>query len=351
MSGQPDTAKLFTELMTPWKDVGDSVPDNSDPSESSAEDPAGDQPEVTIPPLTFDSFERAASQLSTDVTLAALRHHRGKHLLFHAGGIARPDGAVVAIVGPSGRGKTTTIRNLAQHYGYVSDETIAITMQNEVLPYRKPLSVITEGHRDKLQIAPSELGLQPLPDAELRIAGLALLERRDDGAEESRVEAAPLAEALVELVQQTSYLAELPNPLRRIAEIADETGGVRRLLAGAPERIVEVAEELFVAGECEPWRQVLPGSSAADLPFAPAQDVVDAIECVDGTVVFTKDRQVRLLQGAGPLVWRGLCEGDDWAALEARAVSMLGTPPHGTLREALVATLGDLVTAGVAEKR
>lgn len=385
--------ELFARILEPWADTRNEHAESAHGEDAAPYDLQSNDghPAVEVPPLTAENFERSASQLSSNVTLAALSRHRGQHILLHAGAIARPDGAVVAIIGPSGRGKTTTVRNLARHFGYVSDESVAITSSNEVLPYRKPLSVITDGHADKLQIAPSKLGLQPLPDEALRCVGLVLLDRRNDEGAESKVEAASLAQALVELVPQTSYLADLPAPLQRIAALATATGGVRRLTVGAQERIVEVADELFGNGVsaswvCEPWQAVMPGSFARarvdglhggdlhspgkageahvndetyeagkiaganeprDIPYAPADTVLDAIECADGTVVFTSDRQLRLLTGPGPIVWRGLCESDNWAELEARAEGELGSPATGTLREALIATCEDLVEAGV----
>ena len=46
-------------------------------------------------------------RLSQRVTLAAIEAHRGRRWMLHAAGLALPDGRVVVLVGPSGRGKTT----------------------------------------------------------------------------------------------------------------------------------------------------------------------------------------------------------------------------------------------------
>ncbi|MBK0419472.1 hypothetical protein JD276_10550 [Leucobacter sp. CSA1] len=347
---------LLAEVIAPWSDAGfravsraeggTAVPSSADPA-----DPGQAIPVVDLGSLSRAHLERTGSLLSSRVTLAALEHHRGRHLMFHAAGIANAEGAVVAIIGPSGRGKTTTVRQLAQTYGYVSDETITITPDDRVFPYRKPLSVITEGHADKLQIPPSALGLAPLPKTELRIAGLVLLERAAAGTEESSVEPLPLAEGLVELVQQTSYLVELSDPLRRIAEIADATGGLRRLRVGSPERIAGVAEHLFESGACEAWEQVLPlDAECGAAPYA-VTGVVDAIECAEGTAVLTADRRVQVLAGVGPVLWRGICAGEGWDDLEARIRAELGDPPSGTLREAIRAAGAGLVEAGVLRER
>ncbi|MFV0433652.1 MAG: hypothetical protein ACK5LO_06720 [Leucobacter sp.] len=348
----PGVAELFEEMLLAWRDSvasrpGDAANADADPDiDAGGTNTDAEYPIVKVPELNRENFEHRAYRFSVHVTTAALQFHRGSQLMFHAGGIARPDGAVAAIVGPSGRGKTTTMGQLARAYGYVSDETITITASGEVFPYRKPLSVITEGHVEKIQIPPSDLGLKPLPDAPLRITSLLLLERQPEGVEESRLEPVSLAEALIDLVQQTSYLVELPHPLRRIAEVADATGGVRRLFVGHPEGIIGVGDALFEQGSCGPWRQAMPVATSA-IPYEVSDSVVDAVECEDGTVVLTTDRQARLLTGVAPTVWRGLCEGDTWPMLEARAVEMFGPPPTGSLREALVAVCDQLLSEGI----
>lgn len=339
----PGAAALLDEMLLAWRDAG-----------PVATQPHASMPVVQVPALDAQNFEHLAYRFTVQVTTAALEFHRGEQLMLHAGGIARDDGAVIAIAGPSGRGKTTTMSVLAREYGYVSDEAVTIARDGGVLPYRKPLSVITEGHAEKLQVAPSELGLLPLPPADLRIAGLVLLDRHTDGTPESIVEPVPLAEALIELVQQTSYLVELDDPLRRIAEIASDTGGVRRLRVGAPDRIPLIADRLFAVdgpadgpdSGCESWEQVLPTAPGA-AGYSVSDTVVDAVEVADGTAVLTRDRQLRLLAGAAPLVWRGICAGDGEAELDARVSAELGAPPDGGLREAVAAVCGSLVEAGV----
>ena len=128
------------------------------------------------------------SGLSQQVTLAAIEAARGRAWMLHAAGIATPDGQVVVLVGPSGRGKTTASRALGAVYGYVSDETIAIDDDGRVWPYRKPLSVIEDPAAPKTQLPPSALGLQPLPDAELRVAAVVLLDRDPSHPEAPTVE-------------------------------------------------------------------------------------------------------------------------------------------------------------------
>jgi len=174
-------------------------------------------------------LSRLLERLSQRVTLAAIEHQRGHLWMLHAAGLAFPDGRVVALIGPSGRGKTTASRMLGAHLGYVSDETVGIDAEGRVLPYRKPLSIIEDGRAPKAQRPPSSLGLQPLPDAELRLAAIVLLDRDPDGPDAPRIDTVDLGDALGELVAQSSYLIHMEAPLQRMAALAAQTGGLRRV--------------------------------------------------------------------------------------------------------------------------
>ena len=148
---------------------------------------AAAEPVETVTPYGTERVHML-SGLSQQVTLAAIEAARGRAWMLHAAGIATPDGQVVVLVGPSGRGKTTASRALGAVYGYVSDETIAIDDDGRVWPYRKPLSVIEDPGAPKTQLPPSALGLQPLPDAELRVAAVVLLDRDPSHPETPSVE-------------------------------------------------------------------------------------------------------------------------------------------------------------------
>ena len=52
--------------------------------------------------------------------------HAGERINLHAGGVADERRRVLALVGPSGTGKTTATLALARRLGYVSDETVSI---------------------------------------------------------------------------------------------------------------------------------------------------------------------------------------------------------------------------------
>lgn len=318
-------------------------------------EPDGDPTEplmIDLGEVCEERFEQIHSTMSTQVTLAALKSHAGRALMFHAGGIALEDGRVAAIVGPSGMGKTTTLRELGRYYGYVSDETIAITADGVVLPYRKPLSVIAEGHAHKLQIPPSRLNLMPLPEKPLRLGGIIILKRATEGITASTVTPMGFAAGIAMVVEQSSYLIDLEQPLTRVSEVAAKVGGFKLLTAGVPERIHEVAEDLFVQSIAPAWERVMPSeriSSTTGAAYEPA-DIVDAVECDDGTIVFSRMRQAMVLHGIGPQLWRAACAGDSWESLVTRVKKLHGSAPGGDTRAAIELLGEELIEVGVLKR-
>ena len=89
----------------------------------------------------------ATTWLTTQVTMEALRATAGRRINLHAGGVADERRRVLAVVGPSGTGKTTATLALARRLGYVSDETVSIDPDGTVAPHPKPLSVVIDPQR------------------------------------------------------------------------------------------------------------------------------------------------------------------------------------------------------------
>lgn len=226
--------------------------------------PAGATPDVVVRPAS-GPVERVLSSLSQSVTLAAIEAAHGRVWMLHAAGLAGASGDVVVLVGPSGRGKTTASRTLGRTFSYVSDETVAIDESGGVRPYRKPLSVIEDPAKPKRQIAPSSAELVPLPDAPLRVAAIALLDRRPEHVGAPLVEGVELADALAELVGQSSFLSRTESPLRLIAALVAAVGGVRRLVYREAGDLVPVIDQLLAAGAATvvPWE---PAPTAAATP-------------------------------------------------------------------------------------
>lgn len=192
--------------------------------------PTPDEPVVTVlapgPPAVPD-VATVLHQLSSSVTLAALEAAAGRLWMLHAAGLADPaTGAAVALVAPSGTGKSTAARTLGRRLGYLSDETVGLTAEARVLPHAKPLSIVLPGSPVKEQVSPDDAGLALAPDDATLRAVIVLT--RDDSAT-PWLEPLRTAAALPVLSEQTSYLTRLPRPLAHMAGILERTDGVHRL--------------------------------------------------------------------------------------------------------------------------
>jgi hypothetical protein len=176
--------------------------------------------------VTAADVPRLLHHLSPAVTMRAIGHQAGRLLMLHAAGLADPGtGHAVALVAPSGTGKTTAAARLGLELGYLTDETVGVRADGTVAPYPKPLSVLGEEGPVKAQSSPDDLGLLTGGDASLR--GLAILAR--DGSTRGWVEEVPLVEALTRLGPETSYLSRLARPLHRLASTVDAAGGLKVL--------------------------------------------------------------------------------------------------------------------------
>lgn len=192
------------------------------------------EPEVVV---TVDTvYDGAMSQLSSAVTMAAVERQAGSLWMLHAAGLAHPtSGATVALVAATGTGKTTAARLLGRRLGYVTDETVGVTLDGRVLPYAKPLSAIVDGVYPKRQLSPDELGLLVAPP-DLRLRAVVVL-RRDRTSPAGLTDVRPAA-ALPLIAEHTSYLTRLDRPLQTLAAI----------LGGVPVHEAHYAD----AGDLEP---------------------------------------------------------------------------------------------------
>lgn len=304
-----------------------------------------------------ESFAQEMSQLSTAVTLAALEAQRGSLWMLHAAALALDDGRVVVFVGPSGRGKTTASRALGAVYGYVSDETAAIAPDGAVLPYRKPLSIIEAGHAAKVQRAPSDVGLQPLPDADLRLARIVLLDRRVDGPSEPEVRDVALSEALRDLVEQTSYLPHLERPLATIVSHVAATGGVSKVTYREAEALPAVMPELAAPALTTPVLAApvdhAGGKAGGRHPQYARVEPLDEVLLDGGDRVALLQPSdtaggatLRVLDGIGPVLWER-CDGASLGDLVDAVVARHGQPPQGDAAALTARALDDLVREGV----
>ena len=169
--------------------------------------------------------------LTPVITAEAITRQAESLLMVHACALADPDtGATVALVGPSGMGKTTVAQWLGKEFAYLTDESVGMRDDLSLVPYPKPLSVIGAGGADvKDQVAPSSLGLLPPPPVTTRLAAMVLLDRQPDAPDEPVVERVRNVMAMGLLSPQISFLGRRPEPLRRIAGVLDWTGGLRKV--------------------------------------------------------------------------------------------------------------------------
>jgi hypothetical protein len=181
--------------------------------------------------LVGSDLDQVMDLLSPIITRLAIAERADDLTMFHACALGDPaTGAAAVLFGPSGTGKTTMARTLGTGLAYLTDETAGVTAEHGLVPYPKPLSVLTTpGSRLKEQVSPSRLGLVPPGDTAYRLAALVELRRNPAHTGEPEVELRPVIDALPDMVSQISYAGRIPQPLQRLAAMAKAVGGVRRV--------------------------------------------------------------------------------------------------------------------------
>lgn len=329
--------------------------------DAAAEPAAALAPATTVVAQGGFPAQAMLTGLSSEVTLAAIEDRAGELLMLHAAGLATTDGRVVALVGPSGRGKTTASRVLGREFGYVSDETVAIAADGTVLPYRKPLSLVENDRLPKVQRSPTELGLRPLPGLPLRLAALVLLERTDD-ADPATLHRVGLDEGIAGLAQQASYLGRMSAPLHVIASHIEAVGGVHRITYSNAQALTPLIHELGarepdpprMEGERESTVAPLDSSAATGQSIVrwrriPALDTLTLDEQQLALLVRDDERSARVvvLDGLGPTLWRNAARPASLAELVRAAVGAHGEPVGAHAEELVAKSLADLTEAGL----
>ena len=286
------------------------------------------------------------------INLRAIEARKGELLMFHAAGLADPaTGDVIALIGPSGAGKTTAASSLGTVLGYVSDETVAVDATGRVIPFPKPLAVKEQGSTRKRITGPDELGLREV-GGPLRISRIALLDRRDERVAPS-VTTLGLEDVLPEIVEQTNYFAALPRALRRLESLIRVSGGVHVIRYHHAEDLVEPVSALLKrpAAHLAPPEAADEDAVRADVrtvaPGSYERSVVDDWIDVAGEVMVLSDGQISRLSALGSLIWRALRSPQTMPGLVAHAEEAFGHAPDDAARSTVQAMLDDLTAAGL----
>ncbi len=318
--------------------------------------------------VTDDAVPYAVSRA---LTVASIARRSGDCLLLHAAGIAAPDGTTLALVAPSGTGKTTAARLLGRSFGYVSDETVAIEDDLTVRAYPKPLSVVVapESPHDKIESSPDELGLVRAPDR-LRLGGVVVLER-DPAVDTPTLTEIGLVEAAVAVIPQTSAWLRMVEPVTALAGALCSGGGpwllryreiadCRAMLEGLV-RTPDVPARMDWAWEPGPCadagtdaRQFRAGGDVTGWPAAgrvrraPYRFALHS----EGATLAVVGMVPLGLPGLAATLWRAAAEPMDLQALTAAAVAVHGGHPQAadvvdeTVRSLLSSGAFELVTGG-----
>ncbi|KQQ05652.1 MULTISPECIES: hypothetical protein [unclassified Rathayibacter] len=330
--------ELIASLQESWSDVTDVADRPGSAHLVSLSEPAG-VPRVIAQPTE----EAIAEHIGAALTVAAANACEGRLLSIHASAVALPDGRVVAFVGRPGAGKSTLVSRAGRVHGYVTDETVAVRRDGGVLPFRKPIALhASTGTGWKEHRSPAAMGMLPLPDAPLRLAGLWLLARDADGPAAPALEEVAFDDALRTLLPELSFFATLPAALHHLADLVDAIGGVRRLRYREAESVLPLLDTVGEPAPVEVHGPEVVAEAPAGLYSRDAgTEWVDR----DGTVTCLHGSHVETLSGIAPTMWRALpATLDD---LTAAVLDAHGTPPDGDPRTLVESVLTELVRRGV----
>lgn len=310
---------------------------------------AGDDDAIAVSPGTY---EEVAHRLSSRITLEAIGKRKNDLLMFHAGAVANPlTGNVVAFVAPSGTGKTTASITLGRRFAYVSDETVGVTDDLEVVPYRKPLSVVQPETHLKEQVSPRSLDLVRLGNVPLRLVAIILLDRRSDFDTDAApvVERLGLLESIPALVPQLSYLPDRAGALHRLRDVMSACEGVLLVTYGEAESLVPLVTDLLarpaaLAFSHEYVRPVAPPPVPGMFSLADHDDVIEEGD----SLIVLANRTARVIGGIGPTIWNRLPATYD--ELRDTVVEQFGQPPEGSADALVTAALNYLVEAGLVNR-
>lgn len=278
-------------------------------------------------PLTPELLTRLVFRL-TDGAISRLA---GDALMLHAAAVTTADGEVIALVAPSGVGKTTLANSLCQMsgghspaLGYVTDETVAVLPGDRVPPFPKPLSVVIPGREAKSHYSPDELSLATCP-ADLRLSRIVLLQRDPAHVGPPVIEAVDPVTAMLELIGQTSAFTQLAHPLGVLADVVSRARPVRLIY-----READSTRDLLPTLVTDQPDQARLLWQALPISIDRAPKVRDAIGVADEALLMIEDTPVRL-SALGRLVWCLSLEGRSPSEITEAARRRFGSHPQSDL--------------------
>ena len=279
--------------------------------------------------LVHADLDSADSTLASRVTVAALEHWEGVRMSLHAAGLADRDGRALALVAASGTGKTTAARVVGARLGYLSDETVSLGPELDLLPHAKPLSVVVDPVRPhhKAQHSPDQLGLL-VPPASATLRSLVFLDRGTDH-DRTGLTLLSVHEGVELLLPQTSYATSFDAPLLELARILQASGPWLLRYAEIDDHVDDLVALLHrepptaVPLRHHPGRTAPTVGPTGSYARAPWHDAVEADEEVSVLVGGTSYR----LQQLGATVWLALEQAADLDALVESAVRRHGEHP------------------------
>lgn len=212
-------------------------------------------PQGIVHELRVAREDAGYERLTVEVTLRMLEQLAGDLHLLHAAALGDfSTHQAMILIGPSGRGKTTAAKFLGQHFAYLSDETAVVQHDGTVRPYPKPLSLITAVEQPKQQMNPAKLGMQSVAatDFSYSLQHVILLDRQPERTAAPTLERVHLADALLEIVQQTSGLLRGENGVVDLIELLKRCGGALRLSYRDVEDTLPLFPQLFAGTVVQP---------------------------------------------------------------------------------------------------
>lgn len=335
LAGDPDTVRLDEDPVRVRVYQGDAPTDR--------------EPGVLIAGAA--TADRVPYALSREITRAGLTRLRGRVTLLHAAALADPDGRALALVAPSGGGKSTATRVLGTRLGYVSDESVILLLDGRIAPHPKPPSLVIDpaDRFHKEEPGPDALGLGPTPTAP-RLAALLTL-CRDQETTTPVIEEVGLIEQVLAVIPETSSTWWLDDGLNRLARAVTAGGQPARLRYAEIDTCHElVREHLARAAPVDPSWEHLPAKGADRLPVdvsdALSEDAAeitvgdedrvvrapwsDAIACDGEVLVLSGPRPLRLA-GPGGIIWRAAETPVSLDVLAARVTEELGDHPEAAV--------------------